>query len=99
VIIFLQTVGEEWGLLLIIVLLFVGLIMRIIYLAERQKTEFEESRLWLLRRVGILFTFCCGFGTFPTVVFLYRCFLMVVLDFGALQPFNFIFIKMDAVSK
>jgi rod shape determining protein RodA len=38
------TVGEEWGFLgsLVVIALFVGLIFRIIYLAERQKTKFSR---------------------------------------------------------
>lgn len=38
------TVGEEWGFLgsLVVIGLFVSLIFRIIYLAERQKTKFRE---------------------------------------------------------
>ena len=38
------TVGEEWGFIgsLIVILLFIALILRILYLAERQKTNFSR---------------------------------------------------------
>lgn len=50
------TVGEEWGFLgsLVVIGLFVTLLLRIIYLAERQKTKF--SRVWIL---------CCGYFVHP----------------------------------
>lgn len=50
-----STVGEEWGFLgsTTIVLLFVGLLIRLIHLAERQKSQF--SRVYGYSVVGILF--------------------------------------------
>ena len=49
------TVGEEWGFIgcLFVISLFIFLIMRIIYLAERQKTKF--SRVYGYCVAGILF--------------------------------------------
>ncbi|KAA1247420.1 rod shape-determining protein RodA [Aquimarina sp. RZ0] len=50
-----STVGEEWGFMgaSIIILLFVGLLIRLLYLAERQKSQF--SRVYGYSVVGILF--------------------------------------------
>ena len=49
------TVGEEWGFLgcLIVIALFIGLIFRVIYLSERQKTKF--SRVYGYCVAAILF--------------------------------------------
>ena len=51
-----STVGEEWGFLgsSVVVLLFVGLLIRIIYLAESQKSQF--SRVYGYCVASILFT-------------------------------------------
>ena len=66
------TVGEEWGFIgcLIVIALFIGLIFRIIYLAERQKTKF--SRVYGYGVAGILFihffiNIAMVVGVFPTV--------------------------------
>lgn len=66
------TVGEEWGFLGSIVLigLFVGLILRILYLAERQKSKF--SRVYGYSTAAILFfhffvNIAMVVGVFPTV--------------------------------
>jgi rod shape determining protein RodA len=49
------TVGEEWGFIgsLVILILFVGLLLRLIYLAERQRSTF--SRVFGYGLVSILF--------------------------------------------
>ena len=95
------TVGEEWGFLgcIFIIALFVYLIMRIIYLAERQKTKF--SRVYGYCVASILFihffvNIAMIAGIFPTIG--------VPLPFfsyggSALWGFTillFIFLKMDA---
>ena len=50
-----STVGEEWGFLgaTTVVILFIGLLIRLLYLAERQKSQF--SRVYGYSVVGILF--------------------------------------------
>jgi len=64
------TVGEEWGFVgsLVVIALFVGLFLRVIYLAERQKTKF--SRVYGYCVAGILFIHffckhCYGYRYFP----------------------------------
>jgi len=66
------TVGEEWGFAgsLLVIGLFAGLFLRIIYLAERQKTKF--SRVYGYCVAGILFThffvnIAMVVGIFPTI--------------------------------
>jgi len=66
------TVGEEWGFLgsLVVIGLFVTLLLRIIYLAERQKTKF--SRVYGYCVAGILFihffvNISMVVGIFPTI--------------------------------
>ena len=66
------TVGEEWGFTgsLFVIALFVILIIRIIYLAERQKTKF--SRVYGYCVAGILFihffvNIAMVVGVFPTI--------------------------------
>ena len=67
-----STVGEEWGFLgsTLVIALFVGLMLRIIVLAERQKSQF--SRIYGYSIAGILFIhFLINIGmvtgVFPTV--------------------------------
>ena len=66
------TVGEEWGFVgaLVVIALFVGLLLRVIYLAERQKTKF--SRVYGYCVAGILFihffvNIAMVVGIFPTI--------------------------------
>lgn len=67
-----STVGEEWGFLgsMVVIILFVALIVRILYLAERQKNQF--SRVYGYSVAAILFIhFLVNVGMvtglFPTV--------------------------------
>tara|TARA_R100000306_G_scaffold5939_9_gene8387 strand:- start:10193 stop:11452 length:1260 start_codon:yes stop_codon:yes gene_type:complete len=67
-----STVGEEWGFLgsMLVVLLFVGLIVRVLFLAERQKNSF--SRVYGYSVAAILFfhffvNIGMVTGLFPTV--------------------------------
>ena len=67
-----STVGEEWGFLgsMLVVLLFVGLIVRVLFLAERQKNSF--SRVYGYSVAAILFfhffvNVGMVTGLFPTV--------------------------------
>lgn len=98
------TVGEEWGFFgsVVVVLLFVGLILRVLYLAERQKTKF--SRVYGYGVASILFThffvnISMVVGIFPTIGV-----PLPFLSYGgsSLWAFTillFIFVKMDANKK
>jgi rod shape determining protein RodA len=95
------TVGEEWGFIgsTILVLLFVALILRILYLAERQKTKF--SRIYGYGVASILFVhffvnISMVIGIFPTIGV-----PLPFLSYGGSSLWGFtillfIFIKLDA---
>ena len=95
------TVGEEWGFLgsLTIVSLFIGLIFRIIYLAERQKTKF--SRVYGYCAASILFIHffintSMVLGIFPTVGVPLPMFSYGGSGLWGFTILIFIFVKMDA---
>ena len=95
------TVGEEWGFVgsLVLVLLFVGLILRVLYLAENQKTKF--SRVYGYGVASVLFThffvnISMVVGIFPTIGV-----PLPFMSYGGSSLWGFtillfIFIKMDA---
>lgn len=95
------TVGEEWGFVgsLVLILLFVGLILRVIYLAENQKTKF--SRVYGYGVAAVLFThffvnIAMVIGIFPTIGV-----PLPFLSYGGSSLWGFtillfIFVKMDA---
>lgn len=95
------TAGEEWGFAgtSVIVLLFVGLMLRILYLAENQKTKF--SRIYGYGVVSILFThffvnIAMVIGIFPTIGV-----PLPFLSYGGSSLWGFtillfVFLKMDA---
>lgn len=95
------TVGEEWGFLgsTVLILLFVGLILRVLYLAENQKTKF--SRIYGYGVASVLFThffvnISMVVGIFPTIGV-----PLPFLSYGGSSLWGFtillfIFIKMDA---
>jgi rod shape determining protein RodA len=95
------TVGEEWGFVgsTVLVLLYIGLMLRVIFLAERQKTKF--SRVYGYGVASILFThFFVNMGMvvgiFPTIGV-----PLPFLSYGGSSLWGFtillfIFIKMDA---
>ena len=95
------TVGEEWGFVgsTVIILLFAGLLLRILYLAENQKTKF--SRIYGYGVVSILFThffvnIAMVVGIFPTIGV-----PLPFLSYGGSSLWGFtillfIFLKMDA---
>ena len=95
------TVGEEWGFLgcFIVIGLFVGLILRIIYLAERQKTKF--SRVYGYCVAGILFihffvNIAMVLGVFPTIGVPLPFFSYGGSGLWGFTILLFIFLKMDA---
>lgn len=95
------TVGEEWGFLgsLLVIGLFVGLFLRIIYLAERQKTKF--SRVYGYCVAGILFihffvNIAMVVGVFPTIGVPLPFFSYGGSGLWGFTILLFIFIKMDA---
>ncbi|HNP31859.1 MAG TPA: rod shape-determining protein RodA [Flavobacterium sp.] len=95
------TVGEEWGFVgcLFVMALFVLLIMRIIYLAERQKTKF--SRVYGYCVAGILFihffvNIAMVAGIFPTIGVPLPFFSYGGSGLWGFTILLFIFLKMDA---
>jgi rod shape determining protein RodA len=95
------TVGEEWGFLgcFVVIALFTGLFLRVIYLAERQKTKF--SRVYGYCVAGILFThffvnIAMVIGVFPTIGVPLPFFSYGGSGLWGFTILLFIFIKMDA---
>jgi rod shape determining protein RodA len=95
------TVGEEWGFLgsLVVIGLFVTLLLRIIYLAERQKTKF--SRVYGYCVAGILFihffvNIAMVVGVFPTIGVPLPFFSYGGSGLWGFTILLFIFLKMDA---
>lgn len=95
------TVGEEWGFIgsILVIGLFVSLILRIIYLSERQKTKF--SRVYGYCVAGILFihffvNIAMVLGIFPTIGVPLPFFSYGGSGLWGFTILLFIFIKMDA---
>lgn len=95
------TVGEEWGFVgsLFVIALFVSLLLRIIYLAERQKTKF--SRVYGYCVASILFihffvNIAMVVGIFPTIGVPLPFFSYGGSGLWGFTILLFIFIKMDA---
>ena len=95
------TVGEEWGFLgsTVVISLFVILLLRIIYLAERQKTKF--SRVYGYSVAAILFlhffvNIAMVAGIFPTIGIPLPFFSYGGSGLWGFTILFFIFIKMDA---
>jgi rod shape determining protein RodA len=95
------TVGEEWGFFgsLVVIALFIGLIFRIIYLSERQKTKF--SRVYGYCVAGILFihffvNIAMVAGIFPTIGVPLPFFSYGGSGLWGFTILLFIFLKMDA---
>jgi rod shape determining protein RodA len=95
------TVGEEWGFVgsVFVIGLFVALIIRIIYLAERQKTKF--SRVYGYCVAGIIFihffvNIAMVVGVFPTIGVPLPFFSYGGSGLWGFTILLFIFLKMDA---
>lgn len=96
-----STVGEEWGFIgsFIVILLFVALLIRIIQLAERQKTQF--SRVYGYSVASILFVHFfvnigMVIGLFPTVGIPLPFFSYGGSGLWGFTILLFIFIRLDA---
>ncbi|MEH6659445.1 rod shape-determining protein RodA [Leeuwenhoekiella marinoflava] len=96
-----STVGEEWGFLgsSLVIILFVGLMLRIIFLAERQKNQF--SRIYGYSIAGILFIhFLVNIGmvtgVFPTVGIPLPFFSYGGSGLWGFTILLFIFVKLDS---
>jgi rod shape determining protein RodA len=95
------TVGEEWGFAgsLLVIILFAILLLRIIHLAERQKTKF--SRVYGYCVAGILFihffvNIAMVVGIFPTIGVPLPFFSYGGSGLWGFTILLFIFLKMDA---
>ncbi len=95
------TVGEEWGFVgsLFVILMFVCLLLRIVYLAERQKTKF--SRVYGYCVASILFihffvNIAMVLGVFPTIGVPLPFFSYGGSGLWGFTILLFVFIKMDA---
>lgn len=95
------TVGEEWGFAgsFIVISLFAGLLLRVIYLAERQKTKF--SRVYGYCVAAILFihffvNIAMVVGIFPTIGVPLPFFSYGGSGLWGFTILLFIFLKMDA---
>ncbi|RKS55081.1 rod shape determining protein RodA [Gillisia mitskevichiae] len=96
-----STVGEEWGFLgtSLVVLLFVGLLFRLLHLAERQKSTF--NRVYGYSLVGIMFLhFLVNIGMvtgiFPTVGIPLPFFSYGGSGLWGFTILLFIFVKLDS---
>lgn len=96
-----STVGEEWGFVggTVVVLLFIFLMLRILHLAERQKSQF--NRVYGYSVVGILFVHFfvnigMVIGIFPTVGIPLPFFSYGGSGLWGFTILLFIFIKLDA---
>ncbi|WP_293895756.1 rod shape-determining protein RodA [Flavobacterium sp.] len=95
------TVGEEWGFLgcLFVIALFLCLIMRIIYLAERQKTKFSRVYGYCVAAVLFIHFFvniAMVAGIFPTIGVPLPFFSYGGSGLWGFTILLFIFLKMDA---
>lgn len=95
------TVGEEWGFIgsTVVIMLFLGLVLRIIYLAERQKTKFSRVYGYCVASFLFIHFFintAMVLGLFPTVGVPLPMFSYGGSGLFAFTILIFIFVKMDA---
>jgi len=95
------TVGEEWGFVgsMLVIILFVCLMLRIIYLAERQKTKFSRVYGYCVASVLFIHFFvniAMVTGVFPTIGVPLPFFSYGGSGLWGFTILLFIFIKMDA---
>ena len=95
------TVGEEWGFIgcLVVISLFLCLIMRIIYLSERQKTKFSRVYGYCVASVLFIHFFvniAMVAGIFPTIGVPLPFFSYGGSGLWGFTILLFIFLKMDA---
>jgi len=95
------TVGEEWGFVgsLFVIALFVTLVIRIIYLAERQKTKFSRVYGYCVASVLFIHFFvniAMVLGIFPTIGVPLPFFSYGGSGLWGFTILLFIFLKMDA---
>ena len=95
------TVGEEWGFIgaSVVILIFTFLILRLIYLAERQKSVF--SRIFGYSLAGVLFfhysvNIAMTIGLFPVIGIPLPFFSYGGSSLFAFSIFLFIFLRLDA---
>jgi rod shape determining protein RodA len=95
------TVGEEWGFVgsLVVIALFVTLLLRIIYLAERQKSKFSRTYGYCVAAILFMHFFVnitMLIKLFPTIGVPLPFFSYGGSSLWAFTILLFIFIKMDA---
>ena len=95
------TVGEEWGFAgsLVVIGLFVALILRVIYLSERQKTKFSRVYGYCVAAIIFIHFFvniAMVVGVFPTIGVPLPLFSYGGSGLWAFTILLFIFLKMDA---
>lgn len=95
------TVGEEWGFFgcMVVIALFIGLIFRVIYLAERQKTKFSRVYGYCVAAVLFIHFFvniAMVAGIFPTIGVPLPFFSYGGSGLWGFTILLFIFLKMDA---
>jgi len=96
-----STVGEEWGFIgsVVVILLFVGLILRILILAERQKNQFSRVYGYSVAAIIFLHFFVnVGMvtGLFPTVGIPLPFFSYGGSGLWGFTVLLFIFVRLDA---
>jgi rod shape determining protein RodA len=95
------TVGEEWGFIgsLVVIALFITLILRIIYLAEHQRTKFSRVYGYCVASILFIHTFvniAMVLGIFPTIGVPLPFFSYGGSGLWGFTILLFIFLKMDA---
>ncbi len=95
------TVGEEWGFIgsFFVIALFLGLVLRILYLAEHQKTKFSRVYGYCVASILFIHTFvnvAMVLGIFPTIGVPLPFFSYGGSGLWGFTILLFIFLKMDA---